>query len=487
LVFNIDELRNDPGRLEPNLASLDREVLDRSVSAPWARTLKPRDTDLSLAARGWSRAGVLAPRQPVSSDNPLLRATSGITAGIIDPTRPSGALLGGLSALAESPLVKAMAKFTPPTTAAVGEGGFNSTNHNASLVGTIAGGFRALGPPNELVTSSRDVYNTPFGNAAIEQAAMAKRTFSGQYVNNAFGFQHQFEMPSFVLGTQAKQGFSQAYHSPPRTGLEAFASPEFTQQVGKLALKYVGFVQHLAELIQSWRSPLERAFGWLSREMERWPVDPHGELVPAHNARLYRLAIAAYEGDPVAQARFLNEIGADEFLDNVSLVDELLKPTFDPERPDCRKDWWLMELAAARLWLRKRLRDIRIKKDSERKAAERIYAQRERTERLQVQGNRIIRATARDVLDFDPELIEFERQEREIFLRQRIREMLPEILPERQHQIFWYLAYEMTLKQIAHRLGLSESTVKVHAMRMRANLRANPELMEVLRLNGTLG
>ena len=100
-----------------------------------------------------------------------------------------------------------------------------------------------------------------------------------------------------------------------------------------------------------------------------------------------------------------------------------------------------------------------------------------------MQGKRIVRATARDILDFDPDLIEFERRERETLLRQRIREMLP----ERQLQIFRYLAHEMTLKQIAHHLGLSESTVKVHAMRMRKKLRAKPELLDVLRLNGTLG
>jgi hypothetical protein len=376
LAFSVDDLRNDPGRLEPNPASLDRAALGPTVNALWERTAKPRTTDLSLAARGWSRAGVLVTRESELSDNPLLRATSGITAGINDPNRRSGALLGGLSALAESPLVKAMEKFTPPTTAVLGEAGLTSTNHNASVRGAIAGGSRALGPPNELATSSRHFYNAPFGNAAIEQAAMAKRTFSGQYVNNAFGFQQQFEMPSFVLGTQAKQGFTQAYHSPPRTVLEVFASPSFAQQVGKLALGYAGFVQRVAEVIQSWRRPLEGAFEWLRREIERWPQDPYGDPVPVWNVRLYRLAQAAYEGDYVAGARFLDEIEADDAPDNVLMIGELLKPTFDPQRLDRRVDWEQLDPAEARRWLKRRLDGLKLgtwKEEQERKIGERRY------------------------------------------------------------------------------------------------------------------
>ena len=146
MVFNVDELRNDPRWLEHNLASLNREALDPSVSALGARFAKPRATDLNFSARGWSRADDLglATREPLSSSNPLFRATSDFTAGIFDPNRPSGTTLGGLSALAESPLVKAMAIFTPPTNTVHGEAGFKSTNHNASSIGTIAGGYRAL-------------------------------------------------------------------------------------------------------------------------------------------------------------------------------------------------------------------------------------------------------------------------------------------------------------------------------------------------------
>jgi RNA polymerase sigma factor (sigma-70 family) len=313
-----------------------------------------------------------------------------------------------------------------------------------------------------------------------------KQAFSSQDINNAFGFERHLDIPSLGLGAGTAQDFLRAYESSATAVLGAFNS-NLLPEIGKIAVGFASVAQQFGEWVERWSRPLAETFERLRREMDQWPMDPYGEPVPVHNARLYRLAIAAYEGNPVAQARFLNEIEAGDFLGDVSLVDDLLKPTFDPERPDRRKDWWLMEAAEARCWLRKRLSDIRMKKDSEREAAERIYAQREETELLQVQGKRIIRATARDMLDFDPDLIEFERQERETLLRHRIQEMLTEILPERQHQIFWCLAHEMPHKQIAHRLGLSEGAIKAHAYRMRNNIRANPELLQVLRLNGTLG
>jgi hypothetical protein len=92
--------------------------------------------------------------------------------------------------------------------------------------------------------------------------------------------------------------------------------------------------------------------------MEFYPRDPDGQPIPPWNIRLYRLARAAYRADDYeAQARFLDEIGADGSVDNVLFVRELLAPTFDPVGPDRHVDWCLMEPDEAKAWLRKRLED----------------------------------------------------------------------------------------------------------------------------------
>ena len=387
-----------------------------------------------------------------------------------------------MSAFADDSLRKTVAKFGSQ---AVVE---NQTSAalNASAARSVADSFRNLRPLEESTRRWPSMYNGALGNAGFKQVSAMQQSLAGQYEGHFTQVNKSLDVQSAHIGMQAVQGFVGTHESQLGATLDAFTSP-LSEVIRKYSAGYAMPAQRICERIKVILRPLWGIVEWLRRQIERWPRDPYGDPVPFWNVWLYRLAQAAYEGDPVAQARFLNEIEADDFLDNVSLVDELLRPTFDPERPDRRKDWWLTELADARLWLRKRLRDIRIKKDSERKAAERIYAQGERDELLQVQGKHIVRATARDMLDFDPDLIEFERRERATLLRQRIREMLPEILSERQLQIFEFLTHGMTLKQIAHHLGLSESTVKVHAMHMRAKLREKPELLDVLRLNGTLG
>jgi RNA polymerase sigma factor (sigma-70 family) len=473
LGFDAAKLGGDTRVLDPDAASLDRLI--QNVAANVAAA--------NAARGGHGVAGMLASTKPPPMlDSPVLRAFAGIPApGSLEAGRPSGALVRGVSVFVDNPLLKTMAKLA---SLGVPEGQASAA-FDASRVRGSAYCLRALRPAIEQPRSAQSIYNIALGRATAKPIA-EKRSFAGQYSGNTFGFGQPFGTQSSAPVTQAAQALLRAYERPPEAVLDAFNPPLF-DAIGKFALKYAGWARRVGELIESWGRSFEGALEWLRRETARWPLDPYGELVPVWNVRLYRLAVAAYGSDLVAQATFLNEIEADDFLDNVSLVDDLLKPTFDPERADLRKDWWLMEPTEARCWLRSRLRDLRIKKEREREAAERLYAQREITELLHVQGKRVIRATARDVLDFDPDLIEFERLERETSLRQQIRELLSEILSERQHQIFWHLAHGMTHEQIAHRLGISQSTVKVHAMRMRENVRANPELVEVLRLNGTLG
>jgi len=430
-------------------------------------------------------ADVLAPtRAPMGLDSPFLRSAAGIPASgtLREAVRPDGVYGRIMSAFADDSLRKTVAKFG---SLAVVENQASAAL-NASTARSVAHSFRNLRPLEQSTRRWPSMYNGALGNTGFMQVSAMQQTLAGQYEGRFIQIKKSFEVQSANIGSQAVQGFVRAYEPQLGPMLDAFTSP-LSEVIRKFDAGFAMPAQWICERIKGILRPLWGIVEWLRREIERWPRDPYGDPVPFWNVWLYRLAQAAYEGDPVAQARFLNEIEADDFLDNVSLVDKLLKPTFDSKRPDLRKDWWLMELADARFWLKNRLGDIHNKEDSDRKDAERIYAQRERDELLQVQGKRIVRTTARDLLDFDPDLIEFERREREMLLRQRIREMLPEILSERQLQIFEFLTHEMTLKQIAHHLGLSESTVKVHAMRMRKKLRAKPELLDVLRLNGTLG
>jgi RNA polymerase sigma factor (sigma-70 family) len=482
--FDASKVRDGARVLDPGAASLDRWIPDAAASMVGVNAAGVRLTGFSTAQGRRGIADVLAPTKlPMRLDSSFLRSAAGIPASGTLPRalRPRGAYGRIISALADDSLPKPVAKLGSLAVESQA-----SAALNVSTVRSVADSFRNLRSLEESTRRWPSAYNGALGNAGFKQVSAMQQTLAGQYGGHFIQVKKSLDVQSANIGRQAVWGFARAHKSQFRPMPDVFNSPVF-DAIRKI---FAGFAMP-AQRIGEWIKEVLRPFGgiveWMRHEIERWPRDPYGNTIPFWTIRLYRLAQAAYEGDPVAQARFLNEIEADDFLDNVSLVDELLRPTFDPERPDRRKDWWLMELADARLWLKNRLRDIRIKKDSERKAAERIYAQTERDELLQVQGKRIVRATARDMLDFDPDLIEFERRERETLLRQRIREMLPEILPERQLQIFWYLAHEMTLKQIAHHLGLSESTVKVHAMRMRANLRAKPELLQELRVNGSLG
>jgi RNA polymerase sigma factor (sigma-70 family) len=486
--FDVSKVRDEARAMDPDVASIDRRIQDAAASMVGVNADRVRRlTGFSDTQGRRGIADVLAPTKPLMGlDSPFLRSAAGIPASgtLLGAVRPDGIYGRIKSAFADDSLCKPVTKFG---SLAVVENRASAAL-NASTVRSVAHSFRNLRPLEESTRRWPSMYNSALGNAGFQQVSAMQQTLAGQYAGHFTQVNKFLDVQSAHIGTQAVQGFVRAYEPQLGPMLDAFTSP-LSEVIRKNA---AGFAMLAPQRIGEWIKRVLRPFGkkiieWLHREIERWLRDPYGNFVPFWNVWLYRLAQAAYEGDPVAQARFLNEIEGDDFLDNVSLVDELLRPTFDPERPDRRKDWWLMELADARLWLRKRLRDIRIKKDSERKAAERIYAQRERDELLQVQGKHIVRATARDMLDFDPDLIEFERRERETLLRKRIREMLPEILSERQLQIFEFLTHGMTLKEIAHHLGLSEFTVKGHAMRMRAKLREKPELLDVLRLNGTLG
>jgi hypothetical protein len=399
--FDASKVRDEATVLDPDAVSLNRWIPDAAASMVGVNADGVRLTGFSAAEGRRSLADVLAPTKPqMGLDSSFLRSAASIPAS---GTLPGALRLGGaygpiISAFAEESLRNPVAKFGSLAVESQASAAFN-----VSTVRSVADIFRNLRSLEKSTRRWPSAYNGALGNAGFKQVPAMQQTLAGQYAGHFTQVKKSLDVQSANIETQAVRGLGRAHESQLRPMLDAFISPLF-DAIRKIFAGFAMPAQRIGEWIRGVVHPLGGIVEWMRREIERWPRDPYGNTIPFWTVRLYRLAQAAYEGDPVAQARFLNEIEADDFLDDVSLVDELLRPTFDPERPDRRKDWWLMELADARLWLKKRLRDIRIKRDSERKAAERIYAQRERDELLQVQGKRIVRATARDMLDFDPVL-----------------------------------------------------------------------------------
>jgi RNA polymerase sigma factor (sigma-70 family) len=166
----------------------------------------------------------------------------------------------------------------------------------------------------------------------------------------------------------------------------------------------------------------------------------------------------------------LDEIGADESADNVLLIGDLLRPTFEQRRPDRRVDWWRMEPEDARDWLRRRLRDRRFegcKDEDRRKSYEDRYDEEDRS---------IVRVSPSELAAE----LEFLQEERMASLHRDLRSMLS----ERQYQVLLLLAEGCKYERIAKELGIGLNTVKTHVLRIRRNheLTKDPDLLRALLL-----
>jgi hypothetical protein len=265
------------------------------------------------------------------------------------------------------------------------------------------------------------------------------------------------DVQSANIGSQAVRGFMRARESPFRPMLDAFNSPLFDA----IRKNPAGFAMWAPQRIGEWIKRVARPFGevfeWLHREIEGWLRDPYGNFVPFWNVRLYRLAQSAYEGDYAARARFLNVIEADDSPDNVLMVEELLKPTFNPQRLDRRVAWEQMDPLGARRWLRDRLEGLKLSawiEEQVRRNGEQAY---------EVESQLVEAITTSDV----PELafVEFELREDE----RALYEQLQSVLPERQYLVCWYRAQDLTYEEIAARMGVAPGTVKAHAYFLRQN------------------
>ncbi len=259
-------------------------------------------------------------------------------------------------------------------------------------------------------------------------------------------------------------------------GTGAFAKPTLTpslfDQIGKIRGGYAGFAHRVGEVMACLYRPFGGFFEWLRREIERWPRDPDGGFVPIWNVRLYQLAEEAYFGkDYVAQSRFLDEIGADESVDNVLLIRDLLEPTFDPKRPDRRTGWWNLDPWEARRWLCRRLRD----RDFETGEDERVRQRREisytEVEDPEDPDDRYWYIARHAPRAISAEM-EFLRKERAALLYQE----LALVLPERQLQVLALLSLGWSYERIARELGIAVGTVKTHVFRARNN----PDVSKIL-------
>jgi hypothetical protein len=244
--------------------------------------------------------------------------------------------------------------------------------------------------------------------------------------------------------------------------LNVFDSPVF-DAIGKIVAGFGMLPQRIGEWIKDVVRPVGEVFEWMRREIERWPLDPYGAPVPFWNIRLYRLAQAAYEGDYQARAKFLDVIEADGSPDNVLMIEELLKPTFDPQRLDRRVDWEQMDPAGARRWLRRRL-------DGLKRSAWKEEEVRKNSEQPYEEESQVVEAITSDVPEL--EFVEFELREDE----RALYEQLQGVLPEQQYWFCWYRAQGLRYKEIAARMGIALGTVKAHAY----FLRRNPSFLEVL-------
>jgi DNA-directed RNA polymerase specialized sigma24 family protein len=187
-------------------------------------------------------------------------------------------------------------------------------------------------------------------------------------------------------------------------------------------------------------------------------LDPYGQPVPSWNVGLYMLARSAFQGDYVARAAFLDEIDADDPLDNVLLVEDLLEPTFGARRTDLRKRWEQETPEEAR----KQLRDLL-----------QGHKKRAPLEAQEVSKGEYVYEHSRQILiSPELELAVIETREDERILLERLRDLLP----EQQSMFCWYRSQGLGYEEIAAEMGISVSSVKTHARRAKDN----PNLLDLL-------
>jgi len=445
--------------LDPDAASLDRWIPDAAANMVGVNAAGLRLTGFSAAQGRRSIADVLAPTKPqMGLDSSFLRSAAGIPASSTLPgaLRPGGAYRQIISALADESLRNPVVKFGSLAVESQA-----SAALNVSTARSIAGIFRNLHSLEKSTSRWPSAYNGALGDTGFKQVSAMQQTLVGQYADHFTQVKKSLDVQSTNIGTHTVRGLVRAHESQLRLTLDTFNSPHFDA----IRMFAAGFTK-LAQWIKGVVRPFGEVFAWLRREIERieWlPRDPYGDPVPFWNVRFYRLAQAAYEGDYMARARFLDVIGADGSPENVLMIEDLLKPTFDPQRLDRRVAWEQMDPLGARRWLRRRLDGLKLsawKEEQVRKNGEQPYEGE----------SQVVEAITSDV----PELafVEFEHREDERTLYEQLRG----VLPEQQYWFCWYRALGLKYEEIAAKMGIGLSTVKTHARLVKRN----PGFLELL-------
>jgi DNA-directed RNA polymerase specialized sigma24 family protein len=167
-------------------------------------------------------------------------------------------------------------------------------------------------------------------------------------------------------------------------------------------------------------------------------------------------------------------------VDDVLFIYALLTPTFDPGRPDRRKEWWMLEPQAARGWLCKRLRarKFEAERDEETRLERQIFYTESKDPDDPFNKYKDIAKHARiDSAEgryFEDESADFLLQELAAILSERQLEVIAQFLQEQAHE-------QRTYEQIGRELGMAPGTVKSHVFRVRNN----PGVSEILRPDGS--
>ena len=446
VVDNLGAPDSDAAPLECRIRNLAASVA--SANAPGALLTDPG----GLHKRG-SISPTLASTGPQARlDSPFLRAFAGMPASdTLAGVRPGRAGVQKVPTQGSSSLLEAIAKFGPPAverqTGAV---------FSASTARGFADTFRNLDPLQEQARRWRSVYGGAFGGTVAKQVAAMGRPLANPYAGGFIKIKKSLDIQAANTGTHVVQGFSRAYEPLLKASSVAFNSP-LLDAIGECAAGFTTPAQRNGEWFRRVvLRPFNEVFERLRHEMERWPRDPYGEPVPFWNVRLYRLAQAAYEGDYVARARFLDEIEADGSPENVLMIEELLKPTFDPQRLDRRVGWEQMDPVGARRWLGRRLQGLKLsawKEEQKRKYGEQPYEA----------DTPVIEVITSDVPEL--EFVESELREDERAFYERLRG----VVPEQQYWFCWYRAQGFKYEEIADEMGVALGTVKTHARLLKRN------------------
>lgn len=316
-------------------------------------------------------------------------------------------------------------------------------------------------------------YRSPFKFEPSSLSSLAAASF-GTTKYGPLG-EHTSAADALTLpGVSEVSSLCQAHHAtgpvlPEPTPLSELLAERYGQSPGLIgAAKFLYDAgENLNRTMEAWRPQLKKvgAFvGELTAGLERTlnalrstrPLDPYGNPVPLHNTWLYVLARRAYQGDFVARAAFLDEIDADDSLDNVLLVEDLLEPTFGGRRTDLRKRWEQETPEEARTQLRELLKG---------------HMKRAPLEAKELRKGEYVYEHSRQILT-PSELAAIENKEDERILYEQLRGALP----EQQFMFCWYRSQGLDYEEIAAEMGIGVSSVKTYARRAKAN----PNLLGLL-------